>query len=151
MKERRHAKILELIAEKEINTQDELLKCLRDCHFNVTQATVSRDIKELRLVKQLTPEGGYRYASAKKPEVQTQHDKYVSLLSNSVQNVDYAGNTVVVKCSVGTAQAACMAIDNMNWDAVVGTLAGDDTIFILMRTEQDAGKMMEQLYSFIRR
>ena len=135
MKRKRHALILELIQQYEITTQDELLAKLRENGFEVTQATVSRDIKELRLVKAMSPSGQYRYMAGA-----AQGDEYLAkfytIFSGSVISVDYAGNTCVVKCYAGMAQAACAAIDAMHFEGIVGTLAGDDTIFVLCRTPE---------------
>lgn len=135
MKRKRHALILELIQQYEITTQDELLAKLRENGFEVTQATVSRDIKELRLVKAMSPSGHYRYMAGA-----AQGDEYLAkfytIFSGSVISVDYAGNTCVVKCYAGMAQAACAAIDAMHFEGIVGTLAGDDTIFVLCRTPE---------------
>ena len=135
MKRKRHALILELIQQYEITTQDELLAKLRENGFEVTQATVSRDIKELRLFKAMSPSGQYRYMAGA-----AQGDEYLAkfytIFSGSVISVDYAGNTCVVKCYAGMAQAACAAIDAMHFEGIVGTLAGDDTIFVLCRTPE---------------
>ena len=135
MKRKRHALILELIQQYEITTQDELLAKLRENGFEVTQATVSRDIKELRLVKAMSPSGQYRYMAGA-----AQGDEYLAkfytIFSGSVISVDYAGNTCVVKCYAGMAQVACAAIDAMHFEGIVGTLAGDDTIFVLCRTPE---------------
>ena len=135
MKRKRHALILELIQQYEITTQDELLAKLRENGFEVTQATVSRDIKELRLVKAMSPSGQYRYMAGA-----AQGDEYLAkfytIFSGSVISVDYAGNTCVVKSYAGMAQAACAAIDAMHFEGIVGTLAGDDTIFVLCRTPE---------------
>lgn len=135
MKRKRHTLILELIQQYEITTQDELLAKLRENGFEVTQATVSRDIKELRLVKAMSPSGQYRYMAGA-----AQGDEYLAkfytIFSGSVISVDYAGNTCVVKCYAGMAQAACAAIDAMHFEGIVGTLAGDDTIFVLCRTPE---------------
>ena len=135
MKRKRHALILELIQQYEITTQDELLAKLRENGIEVTQATVSRDIKELRLVKAMSPSGQYRYMAGA-----AQGDEYLAkfytIFSGSVISVDYAGNTCVVKCYAGMAQAACAAIDAMHFEGIVGTLAGDDTIFVLCRTPE---------------
>ena len=135
MKRKRHALILELIQQYEITTQDELLAKLRENGFEVTQATVSRDIKELRLVKAMSPSGQYRYmaGAARGDEYLA---KFYTIFSGSVISVDYAGNTCVVKCYAGMAQAACAAIDAMHFEGIVGTLAGDDTIFVLCRTPE---------------
>lgn len=138
MKSRRHAKILELISEYSIDTQEELLKWLHDSGFNVTQATVSRDIKELRLVKSLSGDGHYRYTTGVSDKRENISFKFHAIFKESVQTVDFAMNTVVVKCYTGMANAACATLDSMHWDGVVGTLAGDDTIFVLMRDPKAA-------------
>ncbi len=135
MKFQRQAKILDLIDQFEIETQEELSEHLRDLGYTTTQATVSRDIKELRLVKAMSPSGQYRYMAGA-----AQGDEYLAkfytIFSGSVISVDYAGNTCVVKCYAGMAQAACAAIDAMHFEGIVGTLAGDDTIFVLCRTPE---------------
>ena len=151
MKAKRHAKILQLITEQDIDTQEGLLSELRESGYNVTQATVSRDIKELRLVKSLSADGKYRYVAVQDKDDGGLSAKYQSIIGDSVISVDYAGHTVVVKCHVGMAQAACAALDGMHWDSVVGTLAGEDTIFILMRTNDKAAEFVSELYKFIGR
>ena len=143
MKNRRQEKILELIATADIDTQEALQKMLTSCGFPVTQATISRDIRELKLMKTSTPGGGYRYVT---PESSTARR---SLLTDTVTGVDYAMNTVVIKCHTGMAQAACAALDMMQHADMVGTLAGDDTIFILTRTEQNAADLTEALKAMI--
>lgn len=112
MKTKRHAKILEIIHSTPVDTQDELLKRLRECGFDVTQATVSRDIKELRLIKTLDSDGRYRYSTVKQ-ENDHISSKFHSLFSDAVVGVDYAGNIVVIKCFVGMAQAVCAAMDSL--------------------------------------
>lgn len=144
MKAQRHAKILEFIQQNEIETQDEILAKLKSCGFEVTQATISRDIKELRLVKTLSSTGKYRYTSVKSDSGDLSA-KFYTLFVNSITNVDYAGNTVVLRCYAGMAQAVCAALDAMEWEGLVGTLAGDDTIFVLLRTESYAVKMVQNL------
>ncbi|HIS69342.1 MAG TPA: arginine repressor [Candidatus Gallacutalibacter stercoravium] len=148
MKTRRHSKILELIQDQAIETQEELLRQLKAQGFDVTQATVSRDIKELRLVKTLGEGGRYHYATAKKGagDISTQ---FFSLFSGSVLTVEYAGNMVVIKCMTGMAQAVCAAMDSMHWDGVVGTLAGDDTIFVVVRNESRAVDLVSELKKLI--
>ena len=140
MKTRRHDKILELIREKDIDTQEELLRCLREAGYDVTQATVSRDIKELRLIKTLSSEGRYHYSTGQEsnPGVST---KFLTLFADSILSIEAAGNLLVVKCMTGMAQAVCAAIDSTHWKGTVGTLAGDDTVFIACRTEDDALNM----------
>lgn len=145
MKSKRHAKIMELIADFEIDTQEELLKKLNENGFRVTQATVSRDIKELRLVKVQSGDGGYRYSVNTQREAVDMSFKFHAVFSESVTNIDCAENIVVIKCYVGMANAACAALDSIHWSGVVGTLAGDDTIFCVMRDKQGAADFMEQL------
>jgi transcriptional regulator of arginine metabolism len=149
LKERRHAKILELIGRYNIDTQEELLTRLREEGFNVTQATVSRDIKELRLIKTPSPDGGYRYSAAKE-NTKDSAAKFYSLLSDSAVSIDCAGNIAVIKCLTGMAQAVCAAMDVLSWDNIVGTLSGDDTIFVLMRNENSAAELAENLNKIVR-
>ena len=132
MKTRRHAKILELISERDIDTQDELLRCLRESGFEVTQATVSRDIKELRLVKTLSSEGKYKY-SVGQDHTKNVSSKFFSLFADSVLTVDSANNMVVIRCMTGMAQAICAAMDSIQWKSALGTVAGDDTILVIPR------------------
>lgn len=148
MKTRRHAKILELINTYHIDTQEELLKRLRDDGFDVTQATVSRDIKELRLVKILSNDGKYKYSTGKETTKDIS-SKFFSLFEDSALAVDNAMNIVVVKCLSGMAQAICAAMDSIHWSGVVGTLAGDDTILILCKEETVAVNMVEELKKLI--
>ena len=144
MKTRRHSKILELIQQHNIDTQEELLKLLRAEGYDVTQATVSRDIKELRLVKTLANDGKYKYSTGKS-ESSDISLKFFSLFADSVLSVEFAGNMVALKCMTGRAQAVCAAMDSMQWDGVVATLAGDDTIFILVRNEAAAINLVTEL------
>ncbi|MBQ8731889.1 MAG: arginine repressor [Oscillospiraceae bacterium] len=134
MKTKRHAKILELIGQFEIDTQEELLRRLRMEGFEVTQATVSRDIKELRLIKTQASSGRYRY-TAQAPSPSNETARFYSIFTEAAVDVDFAGYTAVVKCHTGMAQAACASLDAMHMKGVVGTIAGDDTIFVLLRTE----------------
>ncbi len=144
MKYTRHAKMLEIIESKEIETQEELSEELRKLGLNVTQATVSRDIKELRLIKVLTKNGKYKYATLQSQE-NVLSDRLVKIFKNSIVSIDYAGNIIVMKTLTGSAQAAAAAIDAVNLDDAVGTIAGDDTIFIVVR---DASKMEENIEHF---
>ena len=150
MKKKRHQIILELIENNRVTTQDQLQEMLRERGFDVTQATVSRDIKELMLVKKLNSRGEYSYSLPnrdKKDEI-----KLKSIFSQSVIDVDYAGNIVVVKCFSGMANAACAAIDSSaaNYKSIVGTIAGDDSFFILCRTENDAVNLLTTIQNFIK-
>lgn len=148
MKSRRQAKILELIREHEINTQEGLISKLRENGFEVTQATVSRDIKELKLQKTLTADGKYRYvAAAKTPSSLTEN--FDSLFSASVLSVDYAGNMIVIKTVSGMAQGACAAMDAVELSGVLGTIAGDDTIFVVAKNEGAAVSVASRLKKLI--
>ncbi len=148
MKTKRHSKILELISEKDIATQEDLLIYLRESGFDVTQATVSRDIKELRLVKTMVGDGKYRYSPASSDSNADVSTKY-AVFSQSAKSVDYANNIIVIKCYTGMASAACAVLDAMNHEGVVGTLAGDDTIFVLMRDEKMAVALVENIKKLI--
>jgi transcriptional regulator of arginine metabolism len=142
---------MKLVSEENIDTQESLQAALAERGFKVTQATVSRDIKELSLIKTVAPDGSYRYSipSLKKSGMQGERNPVLGFISDSVLAVDYAGNTVVVKCHVGMAQAVCAKLDSTEIENVVGTLAGDDTIFILMRTESDAQRLLKEFNSII--
>lgn len=132
MKKRRHAKILELIASCDIETQEELQNELLRCGFEVTQATISRDIKELRLVKEISDGGRYVYSTGKKAVDSLRRSG--GIFSDSILSVEHAQNIVCIKCFSGMAVAVCVAIDSMEWSGVVGTISGDDTIFVLCKT-----------------
>lgn len=145
MKKRRQAKILEIISSKDIETQEELQAVLLSFGYEVTQATISRDIKELRLVKGLSQNGKYVYSTGKKQNENVINHRAGGIFNEAIVNIDYAMNTVVIKCFSGMANAACAAIDSMNLENVLGTIAGDDTIFILCRTEETAMLFTKQL------
>ena len=138
MKPNRQAKILELIEQKDIETQEQLLTELDICGFATTPATISRDIKELRIIKELGPNGMYRYSTAPKQAEPTCTAKLNSIFKQCVINCDHAQNIVVIKTMPGLASAACSAIDAMNMDMIIGTLAGDDTAFLLLRDTASA-------------
>lgn len=148
MKTKRHSKILDLISENDIATQEELLVYLRNCGFDVTQATVSRDIKELRLVKTMVSDGKYRYTPAASGSTADIGTKY-AVFSQSAKSVDYSGNIIVIKCFTGMANAACAVLDAMNHEGVVGSLAGDDTIFVIMRDEKMAVALTDTIKKLI--
>lgn len=138
MKSQRQTKILEIIAAKDIETQEQLLQELRNAGFRSTQATISRDIKELRIVKDLTAMGTYRYTIGSKEASGAFSNRLNAIFKESVISYDYAQNLVVVKTLPTLAPAAGRAIDAMNMSVVVGTLAGDDTLLIIMRDVQAA-------------
>ena len=133
MKSKRQAKIMEIISAKDIETQEQLLSALEEHGFKSTQATISRDIKELRIVKELTAMGTYRYAPSAKEAGSTFSARLNTVFRECVIHHDYAQKIVVVKTLPGMAQAAASALDAMDSSTVYGTIAGDDTIFILMR------------------
>lgn len=144
MKRGRHAKILEIINTFPIETQDELLNRLREAGYNVTQATISRDIKDLRLVKSLGSDGKYRYAAAARDSTEMRSN-FAQLYSSSVVSIDCAQNIVVIKTLSGMANALCASLDSVGNSSVVGTIAGDDTIFIACRTLESASALVSEL------
>ena len=128
----RHNKILEIIGEYNVQTQEDLIARLKEAGFTTTQATISRDIRELKLVKVSAEDGNYKYAVSNHEEIKISA-KYVNIIRDTVTSVDYANNFVVLKTYSGMAQAAAAAVDGMNWNEIVGCIAGDDNIFVLMR------------------
>ena len=150
MKLARHAKILELIETYEIETQDELAQKLCEEGFNVTQATVSRDIREMKLTKIATEKGRQKYA------VISSHDSEVTermtrVFREAVVKMDYAQNMIVIKTLSGMGMAVAVAMDNMQNPEILGTIAGDDTIFMLCRTSDEAHGVAEALNRMIGR
>lgn len=141
-----------MIQEFPIDRQEDLLRHLRQQGFDVTQATVSRDIRELRLVKSSTGNGTYRYV-ATTDENRPQHpaSRFETIFRESVLKVDYAGHMVLIKCYSGMANAACELFDSLHWPNVVGTLSGDDTFFVLMRTEEAAAQICSDLQKYTRK
>ena len=133
MKTKRQARILELIREQPVETQSELLELLKNDGFHVTQATVSRDIKEMRLIKLLDGNGMYRYAAESLSNDEKQSHTY--LFSTAVTGVDHAHTLVVIKTQVGMAQAVCASLDATDRPGVLGSIAGDDTIFVATRSD----------------
>jgi len=145
MKNQRQAKILEIISERNIETQEELLAALQERGFSSTQATISRDIKELRIVKELDVSGTYRYSAAKSESKATFSNRLNTIFRECVTGYDYAQNIVVINTLPGLASAACSALDGMKMPQVVGTIAGDDTAFILMRDTHLAIELCEEI------
>lgn len=143
MKRQRHRMILEIIENQAIETQEALSEALRKYGFDVTQATVSRDIKELRLFKVMGDDGVYRYAVAERSE-QGLTERLRRVFAETVQSVDYACNQIIIKTLPGGAHAAAEMVDTMRWKEVVGTLAGDNTILVILRTMEDAPEVVER-------
>ncbi len=143
MKYNRHARILDLIERYEIETQEELAERLKDTGVEVTQATVSRDIKELRLVKVMTQSGRYKYSAINQVE-NPLSEKLLTVFSSAFVSADYANNIIVVKTLPGMAQASASAVDSMKWPEILGTIAGDDSLLIVCRAEVFAEKLVER-------
>lgn len=150
MKSQRQQKILELIAERDIETQEQLLMALQENGFRSTQATISRDIKELRIVKELSNTGAYRYTVSQN-ESASLFSRLNNIFRECVIKLDYAQNIVVIKTLPGTANAAGSAVDSMDTPYVVGTIAGDDTFIVIMRDTEYAKEFCEELRSIINR
>ncbi|MEG2814449.1 MAG: arginine repressor [Oscillospiraceae bacterium] len=152
MNTKRQDEILKIIQNNEVYTQENLLELLKKSGFKVTQATVSRDIKILDLVKTITESGKYKYSKSSEHYEKIIATKFRAVFMEAVISVDYAINTVVIKCHVGMANAACAALDTMEQNYnVVGTLAGDDTIFILLRNENDAKNYAEKISNLLKK
>lgn len=150
MKTIRQAKILELIAGQDIETQEQLLDALREAGVSSTQATISRDIKELGIVKEQTSFGTYRYITSAKKVTGTFSSRLNTIFRECVTSFDYAQNLIIIRTMPGLASAAGSAVDAMNMSVVVGTLAGDDTVLVVMRDANAAaafcgeiGKLMQ--------
>ena len=144
MKTRRHAKILELIQERPIDTQEELLKWLRMEKFDVTQATISRDIRELKLVKVMSETGEYKYILPKSGENDGRH-VYSKALSGSIKSVDCALNDIVIKTYPGLANAVAAGIDSLHEHDILGCVAGDDTIILIAHSAESALNLCKRL------
>ena len=140
VKSQRQAKILEIISTINVETQEQLLQELEQAGFRSTQATISRDIKELRIVKELTTLGTYRYTTAAKEVPTSFSNRLNTIFRECVTRYDYAQNLVVIHTLPGLAGAAASAIDSMNLSVVVGTLAGDDTVMVVMRDNNAAAQ-----------
>ena len=149
MKSQRQAKILEIIATKNIETQEQLLAELQAEGFRGTQATISRDIKELRIVKELTSLGTYRYTISASDLGSSFSARLNTIFRECVISFDYAQNIIVVRTLPGLASAAGSAIDAMNLNTIVGTLAGDDTVMIVMRDTNAAATLCGEIKSLL--
>ena len=144
MKVNRHAKIIELIHTYRIETQEELAERLLDEGFKVTQATVSRDIRDLKLTKVPAEGGGQRYA-VHQDEKDGMNEKYMRVLRDGYVSMDMAQNILVIKTVSGMAMAVCAALDAMKWKEIVGSIAGDDTIMCAIRSVEDTVQVMEKI------
>lgn len=143
MKSARHNLILEIIETKDIETQEELAEELKNRGVRVTQATVSRDIKELRLLKVLSEHGRYKYATVERAE-KGMNDRFARILAESIVNIESVNNLIVVNTLTASANAAGEAIDSMKWSEVMGTIAGDNTLLIITRSNEAAEGLVEK-------
>lgn len=149
MKNARQTAILSIIEHNDVETQEELAGKLRDMGIVVTQATVSRDIKELRLLKVLTPAGSYKYATADKAEHGVS-ERFVRIFIDSVLSINASGNIIVIRTLSGSANAAGEAIDNMRWPEILGTISGDNTLFVVVRSEGEVASVVERFHDILK-
>ena len=148
MKKTRHRKIIELIEQKDVETQEELAGLLKEEGFVVTQATVSRDIRELKLSKVPSGSGRQKYVVLTRDDSYME-DKYIRVLRDGFTSMDMAQNILVVKTVSGMAMAVAMALDSMKFSEIVGCIAGDDTIMVAVRTTQETEQLMDKIHSLI--
>ena len=148
MKSARHNLILEIIDSMDIETQEELAEELKRRGVRVTQATVSRDIKELRLLKVLSEHGGYKYATVERAE-KGMNDRFARILAESIVNIESVNNLVVINTLSASANAAGEAIDSMKWNEVLGTIAGDNTLLIIARSNEAVETLLTRLNALL--
>ena len=144
MKSSRQDEILRIIRERDVETQEELASELRKTGYKVTQATVSRESRELKLIKVAANGGGFKYAKPERHET-TVSDRLTRILNDSLVNVDFSGNMIVVKTLSGSANVAAEALDNLGWEEILGTIAGDNTIFIVARDAADTAEITNRI------
>ena len=149
VKNARQTAILSIIEQYDVETQEELAGRLKEMGIVVTQATVSRDIKELRLLKVLSGSGGYKYATADKAE-HGLSERFVRMFRDSVLSINFAGNIVVVKTLAGSANAAAEAIDSMRLPEILGTMAGDNTILVIVQNETEAAQAVKRFQDMLK-
>lgn len=149
MKSQRQAKIMEIISNQNVETQEQLLAQLQNAGFRSTQATISRDIKELRIVKELTSFGTYRYSAATGEVAGTFSSKLNTIFRECITGYDYSQNIIVIRTIPGLASAAASALDAMNMSVVLGTIAGDDTVFIVMRDNNAAAAFCGEIKNLL--
>ncbi len=148
MRYSRQNKILELISTYEIDTQENLCQLLRNAGYNVTQATISRDIKELQLIKTLSPSGKYKYAVSTSNDGPV-NDRFIKIFKETILSVKSSGNIILVKTLTGCANAAAEAIDSFGIPNTIGSLAGDNTIIIVADSEENVPKIMEKFNTIL--
>ena len=149
MKTVRQVAILDIIEKQDIETQEDLAEALRQRGIGVTQATVSRDIKELRLLKVLSANGVYKYATADKAE-HGLSDRLIRMLTDSVLSISSANNLIVIKTLSGSANVAAEALDSLHWPEVLGALAGDNTILMIIRSNEEAPVIISRVQELMK-
>jgi transcriptional regulator of arginine metabolism len=149
MKRNRHDKIIEIIAKNVVETQEQLACLLKQAGYDVTQATVSRDIRQMKLTKQVTEDGRQKYVYTT-ADSDVMQDKYVSVLKAGYLSMDTAQNLIVVRTVSGMAMALVTAIDALDFPQVLGCIAGDDTIMVALKTNEDAVEVMEHMQKMIK-
>lgn len=149
MKTKRQALIRVIVEEQSIQTQEELAEALRAHGMVVTQATVSRDIKEMHLLKVLSDDGGYRYATMEKSD-QGMNDRLIRMLSDSVLEMNSVNNLIVIRTLPGSAHVAAEAVDNLKWPEVLGTIAGDNTILVIVRSNEEVEAVNRRFRNIIK-
>ena len=149
MKAKRQALIREIVEAQSIQTQEELAEALRAHGMVVTQATVSRDIREMHLLKVLAEDGSYRYATMEKSDA-GMNDRLIRMLTDSVVEMNSANNLIVIHTLPGSAHVAAEAIDNLRWPETIGTIAGDNTILVIVRTNEEVDAVMKRFRGIIK-
>ena len=149
MKAKRQALIREIVEAQTIQTQEELADALREHGMVVTQATVSRDIREMHLLKVLADDGSYRYATMEKGDTGVS-DRLIRMLADSVVEMNYANNLIVIRTLPGSAHVAAEAVDNLKWPEVLGTIAGDNTILVIVRANDEVEAVIKRFRSIIK-
>ena len=149
MKAKRQALIREIVEAQSIQTQEELAEALRAHGMVVTQATVSRDIREMHLLKVLAEDGSYRYATMEKSD-SGMNDRLIRMLTDSVVEMNSANNLIVIHTLPGSAHVAAEAIDNLRWPETIGTIAGDNTILVIVRANEEVDAVMRRFRSIIK-
>lgn len=149
MKSVRQVAILDIIEKQDVETQEELAEALRTRGIKVTQATVSRDIKELRLLKVLSSSGAYKYATADKAE-NGLNERFIRMLAESVLSVAASNNLIVVKTLSGSANVAAEALDSLHWPEILGSLAGDNTILLIIRSNEEVPGVIARIQEMMK-
>jgi transcriptional regulator of arginine metabolism len=145
----RHARIKDIIENNVVETQEDLAAALKQQHIEVTQATVSRDIKELMLIKVPTGDGRYRYAYPAEKDTAFSKSRMARMFQDSVVGMDYSENIIVIKTLPGTANAVAWTLDHAKWSEVIGTVAGDDNIFVVVKPKEATASIMKRLETML--